>query len=161
MSVRAATLADVEGILALGMRVKPRTVYATVAVDKERARRTCRQCISAPRAFARVAEVDGVIVSALLGITEELWFSSRREAKDVVFLSEHGISACVLVEEFKAWAWSDPRVVHAVLAQSSGVSMPTFERMLERSGFERVGSVFLLGRYDEASQPISNLQGAA
>lgn len=157
MSTRAASLADVETILALGMRVKPRTVYATMPVDKERARTNVRRCISSPQSFARVAEVDGKIVGVLLGVREELWFSSAREAKDLAFYAEHSLSACALVKEFKAWAWSDPRTVNAVLAQSSGVDVEKVDRWLPKMGFARVGGVFLLGRYDEASEKLGEV----
>lgn len=155
MSVRKATLSDVDGILALGMRVKPRTVYATVPVDKVRAHRTCRQCISAPTAFAMVHDDAGKIDAALLGVTEEMWFSSRREAKDIVFVSENPMASCALVEEFKAWSWRDPRVAHCVLAQSSGVNVAGTERWMERMGFERVGGVFMVGRWDVEGQKVA------
>lgn len=153
--LRQAALSDVEQILDLHMRAKPRTVYATVLANRDVARRSVRQCISGPQAFAMVVEHEGVIRAALLGVKEGLWFSSRREAKDITFVSEDAMASCALVDAFKSWAWQDPLVVHVILAQSSGVNVEATDRWMEKMEFERVGGVFLCGRWDVEGQRVA------
>jgi hypothetical protein len=153
--IRKATVADVEQILAFLMRVKPRTAYATIAVDKERARRTVRQCVGSPQAYAKIVVRDGDVRGVLLGIKEELWFSARREAKDIVLACDVPAASCALVDDFKAWAWSDPRVVHVILAQSSGLAVDGMDRWMPKMGFARVGSVWCVGRWDEQSMRVA------
>jgi hypothetical protein len=147
VNVRKATLGDVQAIFALWMANKAATSYATVPVDRARALKSIRQCISGPQAFARVAvEDDGTIVGVLLGLKEELWFSPREEAKDLLFGAKHVLIGEALLREFCAWAWSFPRVVSVLMAmpyRGSGGA-----EMFESVGFVREGAVFCLGRHD-------------
>jgi hypothetical protein len=150
--IRRATLADVEPMIDMLMRVKRASVYATVSVDKDRARKQMRQCISAPQAYAGVAEVDGKIVGALLGIKDPLWFSRMLEAKDIVFGCVDPKVSTPLLRDFIAWAWRDPRVVNVLMSQSSGQNIERTQQWFASQGFEVVGGVFRLGRYDEQQE---------
>jgi hypothetical protein len=146
--IRAAAINDVEQLVDLLLRAKAKSVYATVLANRERMRRTIRQCVSAPQAYARVAEVDGRIVGVLLGIKDQLWFADKLEAKDIAFVSEEPNQSRVLLNDFCAWAWRDGRVFTVAMAQSTGIKVARTARWFQAIGFEQVGGVFLLNRWD-------------
>jgi hypothetical protein len=150
--IRKAGLGDVDAIFFALQRAKQRTVYCTTRVVRERAVKTIRQCISGPQAYARVATDEDGISGVLLGIKEQIWFSDLLEAKDIVFCSQTAAAARDLVQDFSDWAWSDSRVAAVLLAQSSGRDVGRTTKWFEAMGFETVGAVHRLGRWDVPNQ---------
>lgn len=153
--IRRATLSDVEPMIDALMRTKRRSVYATVTVDKDMARKTIRQCISAPQAYAAITEHGGQISGVLLGIKEQLWFSRMSEAKDLVYHAARASDLRDLLEDFCAWAWKDQRVCAVLVGQSSGVQVERTTGVIRAQGFDLVGGVFRLGRWDVPNQQVA------
>lgn len=153
--IRTATHSDVDGMLELMLRVKPNSIYAFVPFSKERARKTIRQCISGPQAYAKVAEFEGKIVALLLAVKDQMFFSERLEAKDIVFLCEKPQCSTPLLRDFLAWAWTDQRVANVLMAQSSGIEVARTTEWFQREGFELVGGVFYLNRWDVEGQKVA------
>ncbi|MFN8758715.1 MAG: GNAT family N-acetyltransferase [Tagaea sp.] len=75
-TVRPATEADVDALAAMGGRFFAFSPYArSVPFDPETVRAVLAEAIGTPHAFVWIAEVDGTIAGALLGVLAPLWFN--------------------------------------------------------------------------------------
>lgn len=138
--IRRAIHADIPSIEALLLRAKRYSEYCTVKVEFERARKVMRQCISSPQGFAAVADHDGKITGALLGVTANYWFSAERFASDLGFYSQRRGDGRQLLAMFKAWA--DSKHATLQLSQSTGKHIAAVQRLYGAIGCVPVGTLF-------------------
>lgn len=130
------------------MRLKTKTPYATFPYDRERALKQMRTCISSRTACALVSEQCGELDGVLLGVVEQLWFSSASIASDLMFYSERPLVGYSLLKRFIEWAWAVPSVRQILMGQSSGIAIDELAQIYQRLKFARVGGFYELGRYD-------------
>ena len=153
MIVRKADHGDIPAIVDLFLRLKRHSDYVTIPHDIDRAKATIRKCISAPRAYAKVVvSKSGELVACLLGVVDDLWWSSRRYASDIGFFSQVPGAGDLLIDDFEAWAWGQNGVVEVLLAQSSGVDVERTDHWYQGKGYARVGGVFRKTRYEAFGQ---------
>lgn len=153
--IRQGGYTDLQAVFDLGMRLKRRTPYVTVPVDKEQAMKTLRQCISSKNGCIFIDEVSGEPAGVIVGIAEQLWYSSKRYATDLLLYSGAHRGGARLINAFLAWAWAHPAVVDVTMGVSSGLHSRTSHEWFVAQGFERVGGMYQMGRYDWAKRAVA------
>lgn len=148
MYLRPATLADIPQLTTLFLRLKQGGPYAFIPHDLPTAQRAMRQCVSGPGKYLRVIVAGDVLVAALMGGTQPFWWGKRRYASDYALFSQIPRGGEWLVRDFCGWAWKQPGVVEVLMGQSSGDAIEATRALFEGLGFERVGGIFRLTRYE-------------
>lgn len=142
--IRAATLADVEGIKTLLLAMKRHTEFATVKIEPVRALKTVRQCISSPQGFCAVAEHDGELTGVILAVKQALWYSTQPFASDLALYSRYPGEGAQLMQAMLDWADAAGCIV--IAGQSSGQAVSRTQRWYESLGFTHVGGVYVRER---------------
>lgn len=151
--IRLAAHGDIKEIVDLFLRLKRVSDYAFIPHNQERAMLTIRRCISSPQGYAKVsASKSGAITGCLLGVADQLWWSTRRYASDIGFFSQIPGDGQELVADFEAWAWRQNGVVEVLLAQSSGCDVERTDAWYQSLGYTRAGGVFRKTRYEALGQ---------
>jgi hypothetical protein len=139
--IREARIPDLPQVLELLGRLHAKLEsYVGAPLDRESLVFAFGRCVNDKRCAAFVAEHEGALVGVLLGITQELWFSTAREALDLVTYSERAGAGPLLVRRFARWAERIPRVVAVSIGQTSGLDdAGRYEQALLGLGFKRIG----------------------
>lgn len=148
MHLRKATHADIPAIVELFLRLKRKGPYAAIPHDLDRARKMMRFCISNMHGYLSVVEQDGEIQAALIGQTQEFWWSARRYATDLAFVSEVSRGGELLARDFCAWAWARTNVDEVLIGQSSSRNIEATHNFFMSLGFEHAGGIYRLNRFD-------------
>ena len=97
------------------------------------------------RCYLSVATFDGEIVGFISGWLHRLYFSNTLAAQTNLWyvLPKHrgGMVGVRLLKKFESWA-EDEGAKFIVGGTSSGISMPETNRLIERFGYEAVGSEY-------------------
>lgn len=97
--------------------------------------------------FVRVAEMDGDIQGVFFGLITEYFFSDKKIAMDqvVCFHPEKRKNASKslikMFKEFECWA-KKKGAVECCIGVTSGIASDGYEKLIERVGYQRVGSWF-------------------
>lgn len=139
--IRPATTADIPDIVEHGRRMHTDTSYAHVTYSPARVAATCATLIS--NGFIIVAELDGVIVGAMLGDVCQPWYTEDYTGiEHALYLQpEHrnGLLAAKMVRSFEKWCVS---MGAKQIRPGVGTGVGNVERLYEALGFKRVGSFF-------------------
>lgn len=156
MRVRAATPADLPQLIELTLRLKPKTPWAGIELDRPALVRTYSMCMSSLFGCAFVLEdKGGRVTGMIIGVAQQLWWSRRRYATDLVFYSEKG-DGRRLLQAFRRWAWSVPGVVEITMGQSSGIDIERTRKLYERAGMKLIGHM-----YTEVANPANTQEQVA
>lgn len=147
MSIRAATLKDIPGILALGKRMhaeSPR--FSRLAFDGEKVQALFTHALTDHRYFILVADdEDGSLAGGFVGYMAPHWFSQDEVAQDLaVFVRQDrrgGILAARMVKAFTYWA-HDRGAKQITLGISTGVKVEQTEQLYKSLGLKQFGSIF-------------------
>jgi hypothetical protein len=150
--IRKATAKDLQAIIEMGYRLCDRTPQKHVKRDRPSIAKQLTVCMSSAFGCCFVAEHEGALTGAIVGIAQQYWFSNQRQAVDLMFVSERAGDGPRLLRAFIDWAWKVPGVVEVAGAQSSGIEIERTAEMYERLGFQRVGSVFSMTQRPHKAQ---------
>lgn len=140
--IRRASAKDLQAIIEMGYRLCDRTPQAHAKRDRPTIAKQITACMSSAFGCCFVAEHDGKLSGVILGIAQQYWFSTQRQAVDLMFVAERVGDGPRLLRAFVDWAWKVPGVIEVGAAQTSGIEIERTAEMYERLGFQRVGSVF-------------------
>lgn len=150
--IRKGTFKDMQQLIELGYRLCDRTPLAHVSRDRPSISRTLSECMTSQFGCCFVAEHDGKITGAIVGFSQPLWFSTKRQVADLMFVAETPGDGPALLREFIDWGWSVPGVVEVATAQSSGIDVDRTAVLYERMGFVRSGGVFSMTKRPTKAQ---------
>jgi hypothetical protein len=143
--IRTATIDDLDRLVQLAEVMhceSPR--FAILKFDANVMRSTLASVIDAPRGFAQVFEVDGVVQGALLGVLTGNFGSNDLTACDVAFFiaPEHrgGMAAVRLLMGYSTWATARGGK-HVLLGLLTDVQTEKTARLCEVLGWRRAGVV--------------------
>ncbi len=155
MSVRRAKAVDTPAIMGVIQNAYVRSRYVgRVGVDETYAKRLIGQCVmkdGIPRDGGTMVAVSehlpGVIDGFIIGILDRVYVvGDRLSATDLMFVPGAGTTprdAIALLDAFLEWAGSIDAVHEIVLGVTDVFgSYEATERLYERKGFERSGSMF-------------------
>lgn len=141
--IRAATLTDMDALLALGRQMHAEGDFRRHALDEAKVRKTFQRLMASH--FLAVNDGPEGIDGGLAGAISEFWFSRELVASDLAFFvrpnRRGSIAAVRLVQSFVAWA-KDRGAAEVSISQSSGVRIEETSRLLTGMGFIYVGGVY-------------------
>lgn len=145
MHIRRARVEDLNTLVALCKAALAETPYAALPVDEALGRKVLLRAISAPTQFCEVLEVDSAVVGVLIGCVDDIWWSTKKQASDLVFYVQpaHRGRGGVLARRFIGWARAQKGVALVGMSVSSGVNIKRVGKLLERLGLEHVGGMYL------------------
>lgn len=151
--IRKGTSYDLQAVIELGYRLCDRTPLAKVPRDRPSIVQTITSCMNSQFGCCFVAEHNKQLTGVILGTAQQLWFSRKRQAVDLMFTAETPRDGIRLLRAFVDWAWKVPGVVEVCGAQSSGIEVERTAKVYERLGFERTGGVFSM-RWEHRQQQV-------
>lgn len=144
--IRHATLADIPELLELSYEVHGKTHYRAVPLDERVYTGTLRRMIASKQHCVLLAKKDDELVGFLLGITQQVFFSRKKYATDLVIYvkPDSGTAGAQLVMRFLAWARSQPGVLQIILGVSSDiVDEQKVDQLYKRYGLRRTGGLYV------------------
>jgi GNAT superfamily N-acetyltransferase len=144
MTLRRALASDIPLLVDLAREMHAESNFAPMNFDGEVFAATLNRLIEADQ-FALVAEIDGEIVGAMIGMLSQSWFGKDWMATDMgLFVrrdSRGGMTAPRLIRSFVCWAQAaGARQVRPGV--STGAT--NAERLYEGMGFTRAGELFVM-----------------
>lgn len=146
--LRPATHDDIDALVALAYAMhdeSPRfRLYPFMA---DRMRETLATVLGMPLGFARVTEVDGVIVGAFVGVAAPHFACDVLQAQDLgVFVERAHRGTAVSGHLIKAFlAWADSIGAEANIGVNTGVMPERTERLLAAMGARQTGTNWTWG----------------
>lgn len=143
---RAATLADLESLVALGRAFHGESTYRAGPFEPERVRSAFQNAIAhAPHRCVLVATDGETRAGMLAGHLDRRLWCAEAIAFDTVFYVDprhrNGVAARRLIDAFRAWARSKG-ARELCLAVTSGIRSDRTDVFLRRLGFEVAGRVY-------------------
>ena len=145
--IRKAENKDISGIMELVKEAHSSSISRFVKLDPKTVRTNVQVCILSAEHFVVVAELDGKIEGAMIGVTHQLWYSRKKQATDLFFyVTEEGIGVGAnLMRRFISWAKDNPGVKEIMLGTTSGIGdVERTKKLHERMGAMRIGDTFVL-----------------
>ena len=142
--IRAAVPADSYAVWELMQEAHNLTPYRDVPLSEEKGKMIIARCIGAPTQFAWVVEKDGRVEGVLLGAVDEMLWSRKKEAHDILFYVRPAARGAghQLARAFIAWARTTPARLIG-MSVSFGAAGERTETLLEHLGLQRIGGIFI------------------
>lgn len=144
-TVRPATVDDVQAIVGLGaslMAESPR--FSRLTFNADRLADFVAELLELDLGFVLVAEVDGVVVGALLAMADQHYAADDLIAYELALFvspSHRGAAlASILVGELRDWAM-DIGATWVQAGTATGVEVDRTVRLYESQGFDRCGVI--------------------
>ena len=149
--IRHAQTEDIEHLILLGHEMheeSPR--YRQKEFDIEKVANFFLQCLSNDDFLLLVAERDGKIIGGIAAFVSTQWFNNDLISGDFgLFLHrDHrgGLSAAGLVNRYIYWARSKGVKDEDIsISQTTDVNVDGYTRLVEATGFVKIGNVFQHG----------------
>ena len=145
--IRKAEFKDISEIIEVAKDAHKKSLSDSVPIDLKILRNNLQVCILSAEHFVVVAELDGKIEGAMIGVTHQLWYSRKKQATDLFFyVTEEGIGVGAnLMRRFISWAKDNPGVKEIMLGTTSGIGdVERTKKLYERMGAMRIGDTFVL-----------------
>lgn len=156
--IRSATIEDFPQWFDLAKRLRDQTPYADIEFDRAMIARLYGRCIASRLGCVLVSTHGGRLTGTIVGVAQELWWSRRKYATDLLFFSERAGDGFRLLKSFQDWAWSVPSVEEVTLGQSSGIDVERTEKLYLRAGLKKVGGLFQQMRADYEANRVEPRQ---
>lgn len=142
MIYRKAVPADIRSIMGIGIEALKRCQYTDLVIDPEKIEQLARQCVSAARNFAWVAEQDGVVVASVCAIVHPCMVYARNQASVVLCATRARGAVLPLLREFMRWARARPgiKIISFTLERNTD---PRIGKLLCRLGLKMALPVYL------------------
>lgn len=138
--IRVATHRDLTPLVRFGRRAHEGSAYAFLPFSPSRLRRALTGALRDPDCQVWVAEDEGEICGALIGVVDQMIQCNARYATDMDFAADkHGDE---LLDAFTAWAAARGAKV-ILMGDSQGDRVPAKDRLYRRKGLVRMGSMYM------------------
>lgn len=138
MTVRPATAADLDAIVAMGLRFRAQTAYQrTLPENADQLRTLAERLLTTDDSRVFVAEDGGVLVGMIGALVFAHPMSAERLASEVFWWSESPGVGMRLFYAMHRWAKAQGAVALQMIAPTEQV-----ERIYQRLGFDRVETLY-------------------
>lgn len=147
MTIRDATIEDIDQILDLGKRMHAESSrFGALAFDEGKVRSLFAGLIGSEDAIVLVAEVpDGEIIGGFAGFASEHWYSTDKVAQDLALFvrmdRRGGILAARMIKAFVSWA-QERRCKQITLGISTGIRVEETAQLYRSLGLKQFGYCF-------------------
>ena len=139
--IRKAKAQDVHQVITLCTELHAKSSYSHIPIDNDKFKRLFVSMVFSNQAYVWVAEYDGQITAIFMGMMDELFFSRKKHAMDILFYSKRG--GGYLVRRFVKWAKAQKNVVDIVVGVTSGIGdTARIGRTYEKLGLKHVGNYY-------------------
>lgn len=140
--IRKAILEDMEALIKLGRKAHQTSpTYRDVPMDETKCRMLVINSLADKDSVILVAERNGRVTGFLIGIAEELFFSRKKYATDLMVYSDRSGEAAQLIRRFHFWA-KQRGCVEVIMGTSFGGSLERTEPLYDALGMKRIGSMY-------------------
>ena len=140
--IRKAVPQDIPGILDLGVEALERDPHEGLVISRRQMFDIARECVSSASNFAWVVEKEGVLVGAVLALSQPMSFYERNMATVVQFYCKEPGYGIKLLREFLSWARSR-RAIKMIVVCLEHRADPRIGDMLVRLGLEKEMPVYM------------------
>jgi len=141
--IRDAAASDINDIYVFCIKALKQAVYGGVPYDERKIRKLICRYVSSKQMFCKLSVIDGEICGILSASAQEIFFSRKKEASDLIFYAEKGGEGAKLLLEFKKWADKKDVALSGISVMFGGESIDRTGKLIESCGFERVGGVYM------------------
>jgi len=139
--LRPANVSDVHEVIALCKSEHVRGSYSHIEIDENKFKRLFAAMVCSKQAFVWVAEYEGEITAIIMGIIDEVFFSRKKYATDILFVSRRG--GGYLIKRFIKWARDNPSVIDIRMGVSSDSGDPErVGKLYEGLGLNKIGGLY-------------------
>lgn len=138
--IRPYTIKDIDKIVALGKKAHEGSdVWGDVVLDERVLRGTLARCMNDKSCFAVVHETNGEIDGVMLGMTQQLFYSTEKMATDLWTHATRAGAGASLIRAFRKWAKDRASVIVMGVSYKYGSEDG---RVYERLGLKRAGGMY-------------------
>ncbi len=139
--IRKAKAVDVHQVISLCTELHAKSSYSHIPIDNDKFKRLFVSMVFSNQSFIWVAEYDGEITAVLMGMVDEVFFSKKKYATDLLFHSKRG--GGYLVRRFIKWAKEQKNVVDILVGVSSDVGdAKRVGALYEALGLKHSGGIY-------------------
>lgn len=145
-SIKQAKISDADRLVKLGKKAFYESpVYRKHEIDEPKIRQILVKAIYSKRHYVGIVQKGDVAQGFLIGIVDEMPFSSQKRASDWAFyvLPKFRGYSPYLVRNFLTWAWDQKGVVMVGLSNSAGIHIEKTEALYAKMGLSRIGGIWL------------------
>lgn len=141
--IRKAEVRDAPAIWELAQEAHSTAYYSSIPLSEVKCKRILAMMIGSPSQFAWVSEKEGGVHGVLLGCVDEILWSTKKEATDILFY----VRPCSkgdgfrLAKKFISWARNIPAVYMIGFSVSTGEPREA-ERLYQGLGLTRLGGIY-------------------
>ena len=146
MSVRPATLTDVDRLVELGELLHGMSSYARYSYDPAKVARLLSNVMTGGGVVFVATDAEGNVVGGIAGAVTEHWFSSvDKHGFDLSFFMHpehrHGMVALKLLRTFETWC-AIKGATEIRIGITTGMNVESTTRLYEYCGFAQSGALF-------------------
>lgn len=148
MIIRTGKFADINGIIRVCHLAHKNSISSHIPIDDKELRKSLQIIVNSREHCCFVTEVDGSIEGVMLGVSNPLWYSRKRQASDLfLYTTEKGKgTGQFLMRRFISWAKKQPGVREIMLGTNSGIDFERTRKLYERMGAKKIGDAFYIER---------------
>ena len=145
--IRAAVNSDIPQIIKVVKEAHKESSSKGVPLAEEIIRKNVQVCILSAEHLVNVVEIVGVIEGVFIGVTNQLWYSRKKQSADLFFyVTQKGKGwGSSLLRRYIQWARVNKGVAEINLGVTSGIGdMDRTKKLYEKLGAVRVGDSYVL-----------------
>ena len=145
--IRAAVNSDIPQIIKVVKEAHKESSSKDVPLAEEIIRKNVQVCILSAEHLVNVVEIVGVIEGVFIGVTNQLWYSRKKQSADLFFyVTQKGRGwGSSLLRRYIQWARVNKGVAEINLGVNSGIGdMNRTKKLYEKLGAVQVGDSYVL-----------------
>lgn len=144
--IRKAKFSDIKEIIRICKEAHEKSISFHVPIDDKEATRSLQIVINSRDHCCFVTEIDGNIEGVMIGVSNPLWYSRKKQAADLLlYVTEKGKgTGTFLMRRYISWAKKQPGVKEIMIGTVSGIEYERTCKLYERMGAEKIGAIYYI-----------------
>ena len=145
--IRIAKNSDIKQIIRVCQEAHQLSLSKDVPLDEKILRKNIQVCVLSAEHLLNVVDVAGSIEGVFIGVTNQLWYSKKKQSTDLFFyVTDKGRGwGSSLLRAYIRWARTNKGVAEITLGITSGIGdMNRTRQLYERMGAIKMGDSFIL-----------------
>ena len=145
--IRIAKNRDIKQIIRVSKEAHQLSISNDVPLDEKILWKNIQVCVLSAEHLVNVVDVAGSIEGVFIGVTNQLWYSKKKQSTDLFFyVTDKGRGwGSSLLRAYIRWARTNKGVAEITLGITSGIGdMNRTRQLYERMGAIKMGDSFIL-----------------